>query len=72
MFVHEFELDPPGLATLNRLAVCLNAMKVDGSISDWHFGGKADRLMRRTTILFESKSDRIGAVLRRKEERQYE
>ena len=59
-----FPVRPQNLPGLNRLASQLNAMRANGSISDWHLGRWADDGKTQHGILFDSEDDATAAKLK--------
>ena len=57
----EFAVSPPGLRGLNRLAIKLNTMVVQGAIRDWHLGRWRDASQTHHGILFDSVQDAAAA-----------
>jgi hypothetical protein len=53
----EFDIFPPGLRGLNRLATRLNALMVEKQIADWHLGRSSDRTQTQYRVLFENDDD---------------
>ncbi len=51
-YSQDFRIDPPGLRGLNRLAVRLNVLKLNGTISGWHLGHWKNRARTLHSILF--------------------
>ena len=56
-----FSVRPQNLPGLNRLASQLNAMKANGSISEWHLGRWTDDAKTKHGILFDSEEDAMAA-----------
>jgi hypothetical protein len=50
----EFDVFPPGLRGLNRLAMRLNALMEGKQISDWHPGRWSDRSHTKHGVLFNA------------------
>jgi hypothetical protein len=53
----EFDIFPPGLRGLNRLAASLNALMAGRQITDWHLASWKDRQQTRHGILFDNDDD---------------
>jgi hypothetical protein len=53
----EFDVFPPGLRGLNRLAIGLNALMAGKQIADWHLGRWNDRTQTRHSVLFDNDDD---------------
>lgn len=53
----EFDIFPPGLRGLNRLAMRLNALMAGKQIADWHLGRWSDRTQTQYRVLFENDDD---------------
>ena len=60
----EFDIFPPGLRGLNRLASRLNALMVNKQISDWHLGRWSDRSQTKHGIRFDKDDDAALANIR--------
>ena len=60
----EFDVAPPGLRGLNRLAVRLNALRANKHIADWHLGRWSNRAKTSHGIIFEIDEDAAAAKLR--------
>ena len=59
----QFDIVPPGLPGLNRLALQLNQLQVATQIGDWHLGRWGDRAKTRHGIQFDSDEDaRVAKV----------
>ena len=59
-----FDIFPPGLRGLNRLASRLNALMANKQISDWHLGRWSDRDQAKHGILFDNDDDAALANIR--------
>ena len=53
----EFDIFPPGLRGLNRLAIGLNALMAGKQIANWHLGHWSDRTQARHSVLFDNDDD---------------
>ena len=53
----EFDIVPPGLRGLNRLATRLNALMAGKQIGDWHLGRWSDRAQTKHGVLFDNDED---------------
>jgi len=53
----EFDISPPGLRGLNRLARRLNVLMASKQISVWHLGRWSDRNQTKHGILFDNDDD---------------
>ncbi|QIG49967.1 hypothetical protein G5V57_20915 [Nordella sp. HKS 07] len=53
----EFNISPPGLRGLNRLATKLNALMTGKQIADWHLGRWNDGVQSKHGILFDNDDD---------------
>ena len=53
----EFDIFPPGLRGLNRLATRLNALMAGKQIADWHLGRWSDRNQAKHGVLFDNDED---------------
>jgi hypothetical protein len=60
----EFDIFPPGLRGLNRLASRLNALMANKQISDWHLGRWSDRNQAKHGIVFDNDDDAALANIR--------
>jgi hypothetical protein len=59
----EFDISPPGLRGLNRLAERLNALMVGKQIADWHLARWSDRDRTKHGILFDNDDDAAMAKI---------
>ncbi len=59
----EFDISPPGLRGLNRLAANLNALMEGKQIADWHLGRWSDRDRTKHGILFDNDDDAAMAKI---------
>jgi hypothetical protein len=59
----EFDISPPGLRGLNRLAARLNALMTSKQIADWHLGRWSDGDQTRHGILFDNDDDAAMAKI---------
>ena len=57
----EFNVFPPGLRGLNRLATRLNALMEGKQIADWHLGRWSDRSHAKHGVLFDNDEDAVLA-----------
>jgi hypothetical protein len=53
----QFNIVPPGLPGMNRLALRLNELQAAARIGTWHLGRWGDRAKTRHGIQFESDED---------------
>ena len=53
----EFDILPPGLRGLNRLATRLNAHMAIKQIADWHLGRWSDNTRTKHSVLFDNDDD---------------
>jgi hypothetical protein len=53
----EFDIFPPGLRGLNRLATRLNALMAGKQIADWHLGRWSDGAQTKHSVLFDNDDD---------------
>jgi hypothetical protein len=53
----EFDIFPPGLRGLNRLAAKLNALMSGKQIADWHLGRWSDRTQTMHSVQFDNDDD---------------
>ena len=53
----EFDIFPPGLRGLNRLASRLNDLMAGKQIADWHLGRWSDRTQTKHGVLFDNDDD---------------
>ena len=65
----EFDIFPPGLRGLNRLAIKLNALMEGKQIADWHLGRWSDRTQTKHGVLFDNDEDAVLAKNSRDEAR---
>ena len=59
----EFDISPPGLRGLNRLAARLNALMEGKQIADWHLGRWSGRDQTKHGILFDNDDDAAMAKI---------
>jgi hypothetical protein len=59
----EFDVFPPGLRGLNRLATSLNALMAGRQIADWHLARWNDRHQTRHGIVFDNDDDAVLAKI---------
>lgn len=57
----EFDISPPGLRGLDRLAIKLNALMTGKKIADWHLGRWSDENKTKHGILFDNDDDAAKA-----------
>jgi hypothetical protein len=60
----EFDVSPPGLWGMVRLAKKLNRMKDCGEITDWHLGRRSNSSRTAHVIVFDSKEDAFTAKMK--------
>ena len=53
----EFDVFPPGLRGLNRLATRLNTLMAGKQIADWHLGHWSDRTQTKHSVQFDNDED---------------
>jgi hypothetical protein len=67
----EFDIFPPGLRGLNRLATKLNALMAGKQISDWHLGRWSDATQTKHSVQFDNDDDAAMAKGDRGEAREH-